>query len=90
MISANSTSLVYRFMDGKQIVCRTREEFVTWLWQGSSLGMQFSSATNLEEYMMEFAKRAFVADRHYIRTSDVNCFVDDLLTVGYLTVSSLN
>ena len=76
---------IYRFFDSLTIAASSPEEFANRLWLGS-----FSPAKSLEDYMEEFADRAYQAFGDFVSTNTPAAFTDSLVRNGYVTISDTN
>jgi len=72
---------LYRFFDTVTIAASSHEEFASRLWLGS-----FSPAKSLDDYMEEFADRAYRAMGDFVSTRTGTDFTDSLIRNGYVTV----
>jgi len=73
----------YRFFHWT-IPARNNEEFVERLWITSH-----AEAATLKQYMEEVAERAYKAYGAFIRTTNVNIFVNDMVREGCLRIEPI-
>jgi hypothetical protein len=72
-------------VDRWECLAETPKDFVQALRNSS-----FAESEDVFDYMNGFAERAYEMDSHYIRSSSCEEFVEDLVSVGYLTISEVN
>ena len=74
--------MIYRFFHW-DIRAANHREFVERLWIDS-----LTNAPSVRTYMEEVAERAYKAFGDYIRTTNINTFVNDMIRVGYVKIES--
>lgn len=70
----------YRAMDGYEMEAKDYRELAEKMW----LSM-FDPDDNLQEWMINSAKRAFIYNESVIRTDSIEHHVEDLIRTGFIS-----
>ena len=70
----------YRAMDGYEMEARDYQELATKMWQS-----MFIPDGNIEEWMENSAKRAYIYNESVIRTDTVEHHIEDLIKTGFIS-----
>ncbi|MBG0515316.1 hypothetical protein HZP84_04015 [Elizabethkingia anophelis] len=68
--------------NGQTFTAISYYDVVLFLWQNS-----FQKEPTIEEFMLNYARRSVMVSNENIRATSVKEFVDDLESLGHLTIS---
>ena len=68
--------------NGPEFTAISKYDIVFFLWQNS-----FQKETTIEEFMIDYARRAVIFNNENIQATSIDVFVDDLERLGHILIT---